>query len=413
MSKNIYLERYAYPNTFIKSPPSNQLGIIVTIPCYNEIGLLDSLNSIYECTLPDNHTEVIVVINDGEQDTIETKEQNITTYHLAIKWAKDKNTTALYFHIIYAKNLPKKHAGVGLARKIAMDEAVKRFETIGNKKGIISCFDADTLCETNYLTALEKHFEQYPKTPGCAIYFEHPLDGVLHPSNYKAIIDYELFLRYYTNGLKYVGLPYAYQTVGSSMAVRSDAYQKQGGMNKRHAGEDFYFLHKIIALGFFTELTSTTIIPSPRQSDRVPFGTGKAVSEWMNNNALDTYAPQIFIDLKSFTTTINTLWKITRTETYLYSLPKSISTFLIEADFETELNRIKTNSSNSASFTANFYQWFNAFKVLKFIHFARDNYYSNIPVLEAANWLLKKQYGIVCDSSREALLAFREMDKNS
>lgn len=413
MSKNIYLDRYAYPTTFINSLPPDSLGIVVTIPCFNEPNLIDSLQSLYNCNRPNCATEIIVVINDGEHSTSSVKSQNRITYHEAIQWAECKNTPKLYFHFIYAENLPKKHAGVGLARKIAMDEAVKRFEAIGNSKGIISCFDADTLCETNYLTSLEKHFEQNPKTFGCSIYFEHPLGGELPPSNYQAIIDYELFLRYYTNGLKYVGLPYAYQTVGSSMAVRSDVYQKQGGMNKRHAGEDFYFLHKIIALGGFSELNSTTVIPSPRQSDRVPFGTGKAVSEWMNNNELYTYAPQTFTDIKNFLTSSDVLWEITKIDTYLDSLPKSISTFLLESDFETELNRIKTNSSNSISFITNFYQWFNAFKVLKFIHYARDHYYPNVPIAEAANWLLKKQHSIVCDGSLDALLAFREMDKSS
>ena len=45
-----------------------------------------------------------------------------------------------------------------LARKIAMDEAVRRFDQIGHTKGIIACFDADSLCDDNYLIELEEHF---------------------------------------------------------------------------------------------------------------------------------------------------------------------------------------------------------------------------------------------------------------
>ncbi|MDH5475765.1 MAG: hypothetical protein OEX22_08760 [Cyclobacteriaceae bacterium] len=412
MQKNIYLERYAYPTTFIKTPPPDSLGIIVTIPCFNEPNLIDSLQSIYNCTRPNCATEVIVVINDGEQSTSSVKSQNSITYRQAIQWAEDKNTPELLFHIIYAEDLPKKHAGVGLARKIAMDEAVKRLESIGNKKGIISCFDADSLCETNYLIAIETHFNQHQRSSGCSIHFEHPLDGELPASNYEAIIDYELFLRYYTHGLRFVGLPYAFQTVGSSMAVRSDAYQKQGGMNKRHAGEDFYFLHKIIALGNFSVLNTTSIIPSPRQSDRVPFGTGKAINEWLYTQSLATYAPQTYIDLKVFIASVDDLWENTELEDYLNHLPKCISTFLIETDFKTELKRIKKNSSSSATFLSNFYQWFNAFKVLKFIHYARDHYYPNVPVYEAASWLLQNEYDITIPHSRDALLAFREIDRN-
>jgi len=133
-----------------------------------------------------------------------------------------------------------------------------------------------------FFAEIEKHFEQHSNTPGCSIYFEHPIAGNEFEANiYEGIINYELHLRYYYQALKYCGLQYAFHTVGSSMVVRSSAYQKQGGMNKRKAGEDFYFIHKIIALGNFSELNSTVVYPSPRISDRVPFGTGKAIGDWI------------------------------------------------------------------------------------------------------------------------------------
>src|SRR4029434_9989987 len=98
---------------------------------------------------------------------------------------------------------------------------------------------------------------------------------------YKAIAAYELHLRYYLQALRTAGFPHGYHTIGSSMAVRARTYMEQGGMNRRQAGEDFYFLHKLIPLGGFTELNSTTVYPLPRPSNRVPFGTGRAVSEWL------------------------------------------------------------------------------------------------------------------------------------
>ena len=38
------------------------------------------------------------------------------------------------------------------------------------------------------------------------------------------------------------------------MAVRADAYLRQGGMNRRKAGEDFYFLNKFMVLGGYGEM---------------------------------------------------------------------------------------------------------------------------------------------------------------
>ncbi|MEZ4848575.1 MAG: hypothetical protein R3B93_08135 [Bacteroidia bacterium] len=72
---------------------------------------------------------------------------------------------------------------------------------------------------------------------------------------------------------------HAFHCVGSSMAVRSIAYQKRGGMNRRKAGEDFYFLQKFIAEGTLAELSTTKVIPSPRASEKVPFGTGRAIKK--------------------------------------------------------------------------------------------------------------------------------------
>ena len=398
----------------MQSKPSDDLGIIVTIPCYNEPELISSLESLLQCEQPSCSVEIIVVINQGEHAIISIHTQNELTFQNAKSWAQNHSTLKKQFHVIWAKDLPKKHAGVGLARKIAMDEAVKRFEYINNPHGIIACYDADSLCDKNYLTALEKHFRKNPKTPGCAIYYEHPLSGPLPQENYRAIIDYELFLRYYTNALGFAGLPYAYQTVGSSMAVVSEAYQKQGGMNRRHAGEDFYFLHKIIALGNFTELNSTRIIPSARQSDRVPFGTGKAVNDWIKSEELVTYHPNIFKDLKKFVYIITTSNYETERDfvEQFDSYPESIKEFLLENDFKNHIGRILKNSSSHNTFLSNFFGWFNAFFVLKYIHFARDHYYPNIPIVEAARWLGNELGLEQLDNPKDCLEAFRLHDRS-
>lgn len=88
---------------------------------------------------------------------------------------------------------------------------------------------------------------------------------------------YELYLRYYRLALEYTGHPHAYHCIGSAFAVRTLDYVAQGGMNKRQAGEDFYFLQKLIATGRYATLQSTQVYPSPRFSGRTPFGTGQAV----------------------------------------------------------------------------------------------------------------------------------------
>jgi len=45
--------------------------------------------------------------------------------------------------------------------------------------------------------------------------------------------------------LQQAGSPYAYHTIGSAFACRAEAYIAAGGMNRRHAAEDFYFLQQL------------------------------------------------------------------------------------------------------------------------------------------------------------------------
>jgi len=274
-----------------------------------------------------------------------------------------------FYDFIDANNLPDKHSGVGLARKIGMDEAVCRFENI-KKDGIIACFDADSTCQNNYLVELEKHFENNPKSPACSIHFEHPLQGSeFSEENYLAIEAYELHLRVYKNALKFCGFPFAFHTIGSSMAVKSKAYQKQGGMNKRKAGEDFYFLQKMMTLGNYTELNSTTVYPSPRISDRVPFGTGRAMQNYLSGEQKNytTYAIQSFLDLKLLVEQLDNLYHNE------IDLPLSISEYLNTISFNENLKKIRQNSTSATHFKQLFFNWFNAFKVLKFVHFARKH----------------------------------------
>lgn len=413
LSKNIYLTRYAWGEQQISTPPHPLLNLIVTIPCYNEPDLISSLKSLYQCETAGVYAEVIVVINEPTAAPENISQQNKTTYKEALRWAADHTSESLKFFIIYKDDLPPKHAGVGLARKIAMDEAVRRYETLSKPEGVILCFDADSTCDKTYLQAVHDFFEQHSKAPGCSIYFEHPLAGNYQPEIYEAIVEYELFLRYYVNALRYAGFPYAYETIGSSMAVRSAAYQKQGGMNRRKAGEDFYFLHKIIPLGDFGEVNNTRVIPSPRRSDRVPFGTGKAVNDWLVNKELLTYALNTFEDLKYFLNGIHALFKIAPLDipTFVEQQPASVKKFLQLHEFDAHINRINQNSASQPSFLKQFFQWFDGFKVLKFVHYARDNYYPNIPVGEAAAMLFNKLGIDAIDNCKALLGAYRKKDR--
>ena len=391
-----YLDKYSYRPRLIHDVPSRDLGIVVVIPSYAEPSINHALLSLQSCSRPPCEVEVIVVVNQSEIEGEEVSDVNRQTYEEAKKWeerTKGSRDPGFSVFAVLEAGLPKKHAGVGFARKIGMDEAVRRFTLIGKKDGIIACFDADSSCRSDYLIEVYNHFKSHPETPGCSIRYEHPTFGTeFEPKTYLAVTYYELHLRYYNQAMKATGVPYAYHTVGSSMAVRSSAYQKQGGMNRRKAGEDFYFLHKIIELGDFTDLNSTIVYPSPRPSDRVPFGTGKAINSFLKNpnTGYYTYNLQAFKYLSEFFKSIPEFY-ITKPQlvTLGGQIPYVMIDFLNSYFFDDRILEIAKNSKGLYSFEKRFFRWFNAFMVLKFVHFVRDNAHPNVRVELAALDLLR------------------------
>jgi cellulose synthase/poly-beta-1,6-N-acetylglucosamine synthase-like glycosyltransferase len=399
-----YFERFGFCERQIRAPAPAGLSLSVVIPCFNEPNLVATLESLRRCDPPRSIFEIIVVVNAPAGAPHSVLAQNRKTLEAARAWIGDAGFPV---HLIEACDLPPRHAGVGLARKIGMDEALRRFDDVRTlDSGVMVCFDADGTCAPNYLCAVDEHFRTHAESPACSIYFEHPLEGELQPEVYEAITEYELHLRYYVQALRYAGFPHAYHTIGSSMAVRARSYMEQGGMNRRQAGEDFYFLHKLIPLGGFTELKSTTVFPSPRASNRVTFGTGRAVSEWRGE--MKTYPLQAFEDLRGFLAAVPSLIN----SDLAGNMPEPVRAFLAEQDFEDALEEIRRHTSSAEAFVKRFYRWFDGFRAMKFVHHARDRFYGEEEVAVAAAELLGRiRTNAPPENARELLKLYRSLER--
>ncbi len=407
---DIYFKRFNSKKEIIAEEPADDLFLAIVIPVFNEDKLCESLQSLKNCDLPEKSAEVIVIINSSEDTDKSITEKNRKTYELAKQFAKENSNEKLKFYILNFENFPRKFSGVGLARKTGMDEALHRFNFLNKPEGLIAGFDADALAEKNYLKEIENYFKQNPHINACSVNFEHPTEGQDFPENiYENIINYELHLRYFTEALRFANFPFAYHTIGSSFVVRADIYAKQGGMNRRKAGEDFYFLQKIIPLGNYGEINNTTVFPSPRISDRVPFGTGAAISKMIENKSDDfgTYDFESFIILKNFFRQIPDFFR----NIDYNNIPEIIYKFLVINEFEKDYAKIKSNSPNLQIFEKRFFDWFNAFRVIKFLNFAHEKYFSKKKVKEEATELLKNYHKniIIPEKEKELLFLYRNI----
>ncbi len=405
-----YLEKHQLFAFQIEVEPASGLGVVVVIPCFSEPDLLTTLDSLAACDRPGCEVEVLVVVNGSEQSSQETHDLNRATLARFEQWVAGVDTPGVRFFAVDHPRLPARHAGVGLARKIGMDEAVNRLARSASGEGVVACLDADCRVEPNYLVEIEQYFRIHPGIQAASIHYEHPLEG---HDNSAAIALYELHLRYYVWALRYAGLPYAHQTVGSSMAVRSEAYCRQGGMNRRKAGEDFYFLQKFSeSLG---SITQTCVVPSPRESSRVPFGTGKAMADARCRDQL-TYDPRIFDQLRQLLDLTDQLARATPGDSSLTAgLTDWLKGFLEQQAFPEALAEIQDNTTDLASFRKRFLRWFNAFRALKCVHFAVDNGYPRVPVPNAAAAMLVRleiELTPEQDSARGLLAIYRQLDRD-
>ncbi len=411
-----YFHKHGEFRPSIQEKPNQKLGIIVVIPCYNELELNKSLLSLIQCIQPSCAVEIITVINYPEGSGNEVIAISKQSMDIINKLDSEMNNPFFRFHYIYAANLPKKHAGVGLARKIGMDEAAWRFNLIKNHQGIIACFDADSQCELNYLVELEKLWREHPKTSACSIRFQHPLEGLEFDEKiYTGIAQYELHLRYYYQAGRLIGFPFAYHTIGSSMACSASTYVKYGGMNRNQAGEDFYFLQKIIPHGNFKELNSTCIFPSPRPSFRVPFGTGRAMMKYLEGNSepITTYNLDSFLALIPLFSSIDKLYNSDKEviKNQLKLLPGFLSEYLSAINADEKIDEVKQNTTTRESFRKRFFLWFDAFQLLKYLNYINETHFNRMPVASEAKRILKlKKTDNLSDDPIQLLKIFRDLE---
>ncbi|HET6558822.1 MAG TPA: hypothetical protein VFG54_15995 [Prolixibacteraceae bacterium] len=386
----MFAERYIQNNVvygpFIQQESSSSLSMVITIPCLNEPEIILTLESLWDCEPIASHCEVIVCVNDSESSPEEVKAFNRETYDQLMQW-KVNDRPGLVLCPIYAPSVKAKFAGAGMARKIVMDEAVRRLAAVNKPEGVIVGLDSDCLVSKNYLQEIERVFTSRSSCFAATLNFRHRVEEMNDPRQQAGIRLYEDYLHYYKQALEYTGFPHSIYTIGSAFAVRAEAYIKQGGMNRRQAGEDFYFLNKLTHLGKLTEITEAWVYPSARVSNRVPFGTGAAMTKWMNqtDDLALTYRFQAFRDLKHLFDHTDDFYK-SKASSYsevLSLLPSTVQDYLSSVSFEARIEEINANSATLASFRKRFYQVFDAFQALKFLNRVHEYTYSEQDLYEA------------------------------
>ena len=270
------------------------------------------------------------------------------------------------------KEFDDKEAGVGIARKIGMDLSLQVFDYTISCKKIISCLDADCLVQNNYLAEIQKYFSRNNYSVA-VVDFEHVIPNDEH--NEKGILSYEIFLRHYVAGLLFAKSPFAFHTIGSTIVCDHEAYIKVGGMNTRNAAEDFYFLQKLAKNFKVQRITTTKVKPYSRESWRVPFGTGRSMTNFLfKEKKISVFDPNIYIILKDWLSLFNSDYLLNPNLIQQESkkIHPELYCFLVNRRFNENWTKILNNSKSSKQIDYQRINWFDALETLKLIHHLRD-----------------------------------------
>ena len=189
---------------------------------------------------------------------------------------------------------PPKRGGVGQARRELMDAIAAE----AADHDLIVSLDADTLVEPGYLESVRDAFAAHPEACGLASRYYHP--RVEDDRVTRAMLGYEIYMRYYVLNMWRIGSPFSFTALGSALALPVGTYRKIGGLTPRTSGEDFYFLQKLVKVGRVLHWSEGRVSPGTRISERVPVGTGQAIRaacEGLHADRYPLYPSELFDDV--------------------------------------------------------------------------------------------------------------------
>ncbi|MBN1968364.1 MAG: hypothetical protein JXR48_16290 [Candidatus Delongbacteria bacterium] len=261
--------------------------------------------------------------------------------------------------------------GVGDARKLLFETAIQ----MSDDNDVLVSLDADTVIAKDYFVHLENIFSKREKMAALAVPYYHQLTGDIVQD--RKILLYEIYLRAYSVSLSMINSRYNFTPLGSAIAVRPENYVKAGGFSERQAGEDFYLLQSLSKNFEVGNYCKCQVYPSGRISDRVPFGTGPAVS--LSEKGLLTrytiYHPDQF-------TSIGELYKNVKNfagGTYQNDFTQFLA---INPKFNTVMNSLKKNNKTLDRFAVALERYADGLKIQQYLkHSYKGSFGENLKAL--------------------------------
>ncbi len=372
-----YLRRHAEPETALASAMPDAFAGVLVIPAFREDP--EFVTRLFADLADEPPFLLVLVVNQPDH-----LPDDATT---AALWAalggsgrehhyrrEGEHGLLLVDRFRAGRRIPRRQ-GVGLARKIGADIALALIAAGRIARPWIWSSDADTRLPCGYFAApdaapmMRAGLEPDAPAAACLYPFRHRIGN---DALGIATALYEASIRHYAAGLHWAGSPYAFTTLGSTLAVAADAYARVRGFPRRNGGEDFYLLDKLAKLGAIHELPGPELEIAARLSDRVPFGTGPAVARILAAGEPEHQAlfrnPAAFAELRR----------------WLALVPQLVGRELHDADLEPETRialdelgvtkafaHARSHAPEAAGFARHLHTWFDGLRTLRLLNALR------------------------------------------
>ncbi len=364
-----YVRRHAMPEAVeLAAGLDGRYDQVVVVPACGETpGFLDALERA--ARVRSGRVLRLVVVNARDDAPESTHALNQTLLeHIAARGAPD---LVAVDRASAGKRLPAGE-GVGTARRIGCDIAVALAAAGRLAEPWIFNTDGDARVPEEYFAAAQA---APADAVALSLPFVHEPSG--DPAVDRAHALYEISLRYYCLGLDWAGSSYSHHSMGSAMVFRVDAYAAARGMPRREAAEDFYMLDKLAKLGRVAMPPGPQVAIHSRLSDRVPFGTGRAVATIVDDrDPFALYDPRCFAAVARVQAAID--------EGSERAVNEVCDDATLGPAFEAVglragLMRAWSAAAGAGAYRRRAREWFDGFRTMRLIHELRDRAFANLP----------------------------------
>ena len=188
-----------------------------------------------------------------------------------------------------------------------------------------------------------------------------------------AIKEYEKFLFSTAKTIKNTGSPYGYVAMGSTMICTAEAYMAVGGMPRKKATEDFYFLQELAKFCGVHSIPDILVHPSPRPESRVYLGTGFRMEQMKQGFDIRRlyYSEHAFMLLAEWIKLGTSSWGISLVQLLekISSQNKELMNFILKEGIENIWQNLQLSSPSENHFIQQFHRWFDGLKTIRFLKY--------------------------------------------